>query len=242
MADNIICFNVKAENACFADPITRVGGERFSYQVPTYSALKGICDNIYWKPTFKWEIKRVRVLNQIQYEQKSFLCPATLCGESESNKSDRAFALELCDVSYNVEAALVWDMDRPDLEQDRNLRKHMEIAKRSIAAGGRLPIYLGKKEGNCYAEVSPAVFCEGKGFYDEAGQYPCGMMLHGITYPTKGEHALKARFWTPVMKNGVIEFIRPDECTMVTHIKAAAPVRDGEIKSVDDEWLEVMTR
>lgn len=240
MADDIISFNVKAENACFADPLTRIGGERFSYQVPTYSALKGICDNIYWKPTFIWEVKRIRVLNQIQYEQKAFLFPSTLCGDSKTNQSDRAFALELWDVSYNVEARLIWNEDRPDLKDDRNLKKHMEIARRSIAKGGRLPIYLGKKEGSCYAEVSPAEFYDGEGYYDNAGEFPCGIMLHGITYPTQKDHTLKVRLWHPIMRNGVIEFIRPDECTMVTTLKNAKPAGQHERIPVEEEWEEMM--
>jgi CRISPR-associated protein Cas5d len=28
--------------ALFTDPLTSIGGEEFSYQVPTYDALKGI--------------------------------------------------------------------------------------------------------------------------------------------------------------------------------------------------------
>lgn len=35
----------------FSDPIMRVGGEKCSYQVPTYEALKGILMSVYWKPT-----------------------------------------------------------------------------------------------------------------------------------------------------------------------------------------------
>ena len=240
MTDNIISFNVRADNACFADPLTRVGGERFSYQVPTYSALKGVCDNIYWKPTFVWEVMRVRVLNQILYEQKTFLYPTTLCGDSKANKSDRAFALELRDVSYNVEARMVWNEDRPDMKDDRNLAKHMDIARRSLVRGGRLPIYLGKKEGSCYADVRPAEFYEGEGFYDHAGEFPCGIMLHGITYPTRKDCTIKARLWNPVMKNGVIEFVRPDECTMVTTIKKAHPVNQREYTLVDKEWKEMI--
>ena len=42
-------------------------------------------------------------------------------------------------------------------------------------------------------------------------------MYHGITYPdeayseeTRGR--MTARFWYPVMKNGVIHFLPPEEC------------------------------
>ena len=37
--------------ALFSDPLTRVGGEKCSYQIPTYEALKGIIESIYWNLT-----------------------------------------------------------------------------------------------------------------------------------------------------------------------------------------------
>ena len=46
--------------------ILRLGGEKCSYQVPTYEALKGILSSVYWKPTFIWRILDVRVMNPIQ--------------------------------------------------------------------------------------------------------------------------------------------------------------------------------
>ena len=39
---NQVAFSVKGRYALFSDPITRVGGEKFSYLIPTYEALKGI--------------------------------------------------------------------------------------------------------------------------------------------------------------------------------------------------------
>lgn len=44
-------YKVKGEYALFTDPVTKGGGEKFTYQVPTYQALKGITEAIYWKPT-----------------------------------------------------------------------------------------------------------------------------------------------------------------------------------------------
>lgn len=39
---NTVEFCVRGRYALFSDPITRVGGEKLTYQVPTYQALKGI--------------------------------------------------------------------------------------------------------------------------------------------------------------------------------------------------------
>lgn len=40
---NIVEFQVTGDYGLFTDPIMRVGGEKCSYQVPTYEALKGSC-------------------------------------------------------------------------------------------------------------------------------------------------------------------------------------------------------
>ena len=68
--DNIVEFQVSGSYALFSDPIVRIGGEKCSYQVPTYEALKGILSSTYWKPTFTWVIDAVRVMNPIQMETK----------------------------------------------------------------------------------------------------------------------------------------------------------------------------
>ena len=67
---NIVEFEVFGDYALFSDPLMRLGGEKCSYQVPTYEALKGILSSVYWKPTFIWQIMDVRVMNPIQTEVK----------------------------------------------------------------------------------------------------------------------------------------------------------------------------
>ena len=59
---NTVEFEVAGDYALFSDPITRVGGEKFTYQIPTYEALKGILQSCYWKPTFIWIIDPVNLL------------------------------------------------------------------------------------------------------------------------------------------------------------------------------------
>ena len=53
---NTIEYTVAGHYALFSDPVTRVGGEKSSYHIPTYEALKGITESIYWKPTIMWII------------------------------------------------------------------------------------------------------------------------------------------------------------------------------------------
>jgi CRISPR-associated Cas5-like protein len=54
----------------FTDPLTRVGGEKCSYHLPTYEALKGIAKSIYWKPTFIWHIDQARMMKRIRTQIK----------------------------------------------------------------------------------------------------------------------------------------------------------------------------
>lgn len=55
---NLVEFQVTGDYALFSDPILRLGGEKCTYQVPTYEALKGILSSVYWKPTLIWYIGR----------------------------------------------------------------------------------------------------------------------------------------------------------------------------------------
>ena len=164
---NIVEFEVFGDYALFSDPLMRLGGEKCSYQVPTYEALKGILSSVYWKPTFIWRILDVRVMNPIQTEVKG-IRPIKYSG-----------------------------------------------ARRMIEKGGRRDIFLGTRE--CQGYVEPCVFGNGAGAYDDLPELSFGLMYHGITYPdeayseaTRGR--MTARFWYPVMKNGVIHFLPPEEC------------------------------
>ena len=67
---NMVEFQVTGDYALFSDPLMRVGGEKCSYQIPTYEALKGVMASVYWKPTIVWYIDSVRVMNPIQTEVK----------------------------------------------------------------------------------------------------------------------------------------------------------------------------
>lgn len=206
---NIVEFSVKGDYALFSDPITRVGGEKCTYQIPTYEALKGIMCSVYWKPTIIWYIDKVRIMNPIQMEVKG-IRPIKYNGGN-----DLSYYTYLKNCYYQVQAHFEWNENRPELEKDRNEHKHFDIAKRMIAKGGRRDIFLGTRE--CQGYVEPCVFGEGKGAYDETPVISFGHMYHGITYAdeaydeaTKGMMTLN--FWYPEMMNGVIAFPRPQDC------------------------------
>ena len=238
---NIVEFIVYGDYALFSDPITRVGGEKSTYQIPTYEALKGILASVYWKPTFVWYIDKVRVMNQIQTEVKG-IRPIKMNGGN-----DLAYYTYLKNCAYQVQAHFEWNENRPELAADRNENKHHEIAKRMIRKGGRRDIFLGTRE--CQGYVEPCRFGEGNGFYDDLNRLDFGLMYHGITYAdeayseeTKGK--MTVRFWRPTMKHGVIVFPRPEEILpemcKPTHEMQIKPFGIGTNFSGVDEFEEVL--
>ena len=213
---NIVTFEVFGDYALFSDPVMRVGGEKASYQIPTYEVLKGILHSIYWKPTIVWYIDKVRVMNPIQTEVKG-IRPIKYNGGN-----DLSFYTYLKDCRYQVQAHFEWNENRPELIGDRNENKHHNIAKRMIEKGGRRDIFLGARE--CQGYVEPCEFGSGKGAYDEMPELAFGLMYHGITYADEAysdetKNRMTVRFWYPTMKKGVITFPRPEECTITKTVR-----------------------
>lgn len=208
---NIVEFQVTGDYALFSDPILRMGGEKCTYQIPTYEALKGILSSVYWKPTLIWYIDEVRVMNQIQTEVKG-IRPIKYHGGN-----DLAFYTYLKDCRYQVRAHFEWNENRPELAADRNENKHHQIAKRMIAKGGRRDVFLGTRE--CQGYVEPCVFGEGESCYDAIPELSFGLMYHGITYADEAysedtANKMTAHFWNPVMRKGIITFPRPADCPL----------------------------
>lgn len=216
MHPNIVEFEVYGDYALFSDPIMRVGGEKCTYQVPTYEALKGILSSVYWKPTIVWIIDKVRVMNPIQTEVKG-IRPIKYTGGN-----DLSFYTYLKNCRYQVMAHFEWNENRPELAGDRNENKHHNIAKRMIEKGGRRDIFLGTRE--CQGYVVPCKFGEGEGHYDNIQELAFGLMYHGITYADEAfseetKNCMTARFWYPKMQNGIINFLRPEKCPLYKKLR-----------------------
>ena len=202
---NSIEFRVWGRYALFTDPITKVGGEKCSYHVPTYEALKGVAKSIYWKPTLVWVIDEVRVMKRIRTQTKGTK-PLEFSGGNSL-----AIYTFLADVEYQVRAHFEWNEHRAELSADRIEGKHYAIARRTLERGGRQDIFLGTRD--CQAYVEPCHFGSGASDLDGAGELAFGLMFHGFDYPDEtGDGKLRARFWRPTMIDGVIRFERPENC------------------------------
>ena len=224
---NLVEFEVSGDYGLFSDPLTRVGGEKCSYHIPTYEALKGILASVYWKPTIIWHIDAVRVMNRIRTEVKG-IRPIKYNGGN-----DLSYYTYLRDCRYQVRAHFEWNLNRPELAGDRNENKHHNIARRMIEKGGRRDIFLGTRE--CQGYVEPCVFGEGAGAYDDLDELGFGLMYHGITYADEAYSAdtmgkMTANFWYPVMKNGIITFQKPQNCPL------HKTLGDMEMKAFGEEY------
>lgn len=202
-------FIVSGNYALFSDPITRVGGEKQSYQTPTFEAIRGICNSIYWKPTITWIVDEIRVMNQIKMESKGIRT------KNYNGGSDLSYYTYLKNCSYQVKAHITINYNQTGMIEDRNIRKHIEIAERALEKGGRRDIFLGTRE--CQAYVEPCIFGDGKGYYDDTGKFDMGVMVHSYTYPDQAysqetQGYLTQNYWHQVMDNGYIRFPEPKNC------------------------------
>ena len=237
---NQIEFKVYGKYALFSDPITRMGGEKLSYPVPTYQALKGITESIYFKPSILFLVDEVCVMNPIRMESKN-VRPISY----EQPQNTLSVYTYLVDPAYLVRAHFIANPYRtePDLIADgQNEHKHHNIARRMVRHGGRRDIFLGTRE--CQGYVEPCDFDEEKkqSYYASRGEIDFGVVFHGFDYPDEtGRDMLAVRFWQPKMVNGVIAFCAPQDCTMRRDVRPMkAKVfggRHGNFMGLDEALL-----
>ncbi|GHU00892.1 type I-C CRISPR-associated protein Cas5 [Betaproteobacteria bacterium] len=237
---NSIEFRLWGRYALFTDPLTRMGGEKCSYHIPTYEALKGVAKSIYWKPTLIWVIDAVRVMKRIRTQTKGTK------PQVYSGGNTLAIYTFLADVEYQVRAHFEWNLHRPELENDRNEGKHYAIAQRALERGGRQDIFLGTRD--CQGYIEPCAFGSGIGELDNDGELGYSLMFHSFDYPDEteadidGKYKLFARSWKPIMKDGVIQFDRPEDCKIRRLIREMSPKPFGvgtnqlAVEEEFDEW------
>lgn len=204
-----------------------MGGEKLSYPVPTYQALKGITESIYWKPSIIWIVDAVRVLHPIRTQSKN-IRPISY---SKAMNTLSVYTY-LINPLYEVRAHFIPNPNRtqPDLIADgRNENKHHNIARRMVERGGRRDIFLGTRE--CQGYVEPCVYGEEKSCYEGSGTMNLGVMFHSFAYPDEtGNCELGVRLWHAKMTNGEIVYPAPNECdpAMYRRVRAMKPRQFGQ--------------
>lgn len=205
--------NVWGDYALFSRPELKV--ERYSYDIITPSAARGILEAIYWHPGMRWIIDKIYVKNPIQFtsvrrnEVKSKILASNVLqaynGADKplyiSTKEDivqRASQL-LCNVSYTIEAH--FEMTEKANASD-NPGKFKDIIMRRLRKGECFHApYFGCRE-------FPANFalCEEEEIhtaYDVVAEKDLGIVLFDMDY--SDPENIKPMFFRAVMRQGVVD-------------------------------------
>ena len=129
------CLEVWGDFACFTRPEMKV--ERVSYDIITPSAARGIFEAILWKPSIRWNITKIEVLNPIRFTSikrnevgKTISQPSEkqMSGERSENNSlyvevyrQQRSSLCLKDVKYRIHG--YFDFIPPE-KRDKDNRKN----------------------------------------------------------------------------------------------------------------------
>jgi len=187
---------VWGERACFTRPEMKT--ERVSYSVMTPSAARGVLEAIFWKPEFRWQIRRIEVLKPIRRfsmlrnEVDVRMSPRGEGIDIASQRTQR-HTLGLTDVEYVISADVIL---HPGVQEDP--AKYRDQFRRRVA------------KGRCFSQ--PYLGCrEFAGFFGEPDgddlpidhTEPLGLMLLDIEFNPKGPHT--PHFFNAVLARGVLE-------------------------------------
>ncbi len=204
-----IKLEVWGDYALFTRPELKV--ERYSYEVITPSAAKGLLRAIYWHPGIEWIIDRIIVINPIKFtnfrrnELKHKILASTSMSNFKKNKNMALYSGEsivqrastvLKDVHYVIEAHFA--LDSKVVAADSH-KKVYNIALRRI------------KKGQCFHQPFfgcrefTANFCEPTNYYEgfEKNTRSLGLMLYDMDYSNPND--IKPLFFPAVLENGVLD-------------------------------------
>jgi CRISPR-associated protein Cas5d len=200
---------VRGQFACFTRPEFKT--ERFSYEVLTPSAARGILEAVLWKPAIYWHVRQIRILSPVRFVQfkrnevNSRVATQRAVAASRTGAQigdyfadeDRAQrnTVALRDVDYAVEAEIVMTSRAGS---DDNPTKFDEMFRRRLERGQfHMQPYLGCREFP--AIVEPYV---GNPTPLESESRDLGLMLHDIRYSAARNEAV---FFNARLEKGVME-------------------------------------
>lgn len=203
--------------ALFSRPELKV--ERYSYDVMTPSAARGMLEAVYWHPGLKWRVDRIYVLSPIEFtgvrrnEVKSKIPARNVSavmngGDGElflaaSEEIQQRAATVLRDVHYVIEAH--FDLTENAAPED-NEGKFCDIMRRRLEKGQcyhqpcfgcrEFPAHFRKWEGGAITTAYPET------------DRDLGLMLYDIDYSDPQD--LKPMFFRATLEKGVLNVPAPD--------------------------------
>jgi len=228
--NEMVRIKVQGEFACFTRPDLKV--ERMTYPCMTPSAARGILDCILWKPEFQWYVRRILVLNPVQFfsvkrneiNSKQGLNPIVVdevdSKESPKYRSQRN-SIILKNVVYIIEASVYQET----VSSKNPPIKYVEMFRRRVRKGQcwRRP-YLGTREFS-------AEFMEPNGTEKPINEtIPVGSMLFDIFYDKNGRPQ-PLFFYDVAVNNGVLNCEVPENERMMSSSHFQPPM-DSEVSAV----------
>lgn len=205
---------VEGDYACFTRP--EIKAERYSYDILTPSAARGILEAIYWHPQIKWVVDKIHVLNEIRFDnikrnevKKKIptISKAALKGNKEikvldtsitDNRTQRTTAM-LRNVKYVIEAH--FELKDPNADEKKAYAMFCERARSGQCF---YQPYLGFKEFAAHFRLIEEGEKVPKSFYADEKEIDFGFMLHDLIYE-KDRRKSKPRVFRAIMKNGIVE-------------------------------------
>lgn len=218
---NIIAVDTWGKLALFTRPEYKV--ERYSYDVPTPSSMRGLLQSIYWHPSFDYEILGIQVYNPIQHmsmtrnELPSMLLSnnvyktikeahesggyAAPLGVSPYMSRQQRSSSFLRNVRYTVYAQIAPLKNSPKPEEPYDLEKIRHIIDRRLKRGSSFrSVHFGLKE--CTAFFAPHDPNKNPTSAYQGTTVDLGIMFFDSDYQAK---AVRPYFYHPFMVDGYID-------------------------------------
>ncbi|WP_297567694.1 type I-C CRISPR-associated protein Cas5c [uncultured Faecalibaculum sp.] len=204
---------IQAPMALFSRP--ELKSERYSYDIPTPSALRGVLESVYWHPGITYVIDEIKVINPIKRisvrrnELKSKMSPKTI-REVAGHPEKRLFVNRKDDIAQRNSSILT--------DVDYIVCFHFEVDLNKVSPGDseeKFAAILGRRldKGQCYKqpylgcrEFAAAVErCEKdlQSYYESEEERDFGLMLYDLDYSDSSNPV--PVFYHPIMHHGVIK-------------------------------------
>lgn len=189
---------VRGDRACFTRPEMKI--ERYSYEVMTPSAARGVLTAILWHPAMEWVVEKIHVLKPVNYDyimrnELKIIPKKDSMVYIGDNRTQRGTTF-LTDVAYVVEAH--FELQPTLLGSTDTYVKFEEMMLRRLTKGQqyRQP-FLGCREFPADVSIAPESWDVPLGFrYKDLG-----IMFKGWDY---SKEPIQPKVFHAVMNNGCI--------------------------------------
>ena len=205
---NDFTLEVAGDFAMFGTPLSKQSCEMISYPMPTYSALCGIMNSIYYRPGIKWVIDQCRVMNEVKYINVPIKTPHYKVRFNRKKRQGRIFIYSfLIDARYQIRAH--YEIDNYFINDIHGYCSftHDDAIREKIKYCPEKIVSLGKR---CcgMAFIEECEWNNKESFYDNLGESEEIHMFHSFLFDKmdKGRKITDVGFCKQKMERGIIDF------------------------------------